>query len=105
MWPLLQDLLRELLRLAIALGLERVEAWRSACLQALERERQRLFEALALMCLGLTLLALGLGGLLLLSWWALPQAWRVPVMVAALLLITAAGLGVLQAARRRVLRV
>lgn len=104
MWPELRALLRELFRLAVGLGLDRVEAWRNTCLEALARERQRLFEVLALLCLGLTLLALGLGGLLLLAWWSMPEAWRVPVMALALLLLTATGLGALQRARRRATR-
>ena len=104
MWPLLQELLRELFRLSMALGLERVEQWRSTCVLALERERQRLFEVLALLCLGLLLLAVGLSGLLWLAWWSLPEAWRLPLMGSVLLLLTAAGMAVLGLARRRVMR-
>ena len=104
MWPVLQELLRELLRLAMAVGLERVEQWRSACTLVLERERQRLFEALALLCLGLLMLAVGLSGLLWLAWWALPEPWRLPLMGVLLLLLSVAGLSVLSLARRRVAR-
>lgn len=101
MWPLLRDLLRELFPLAVALSLDRLEQWRGSCMVALARERQRLFEVLALLCLGLMLFALGLGGLLLLAWWAMPDAWRLPAMAVALLGLAMAGLSVLWAARRR----
>ena len=101
MWALLHELLRELWRLAVALGLDRVDQWRAECLAALARERQRLFEVLALLCLGLMLFTLGLAGLLLLAWWAMPDAWRLPVMAAVLLLLAGGGLTVLSMARRR----
>ncbi len=104
MWPVLQELLRELFRLALAMGLDRVDQWRSACALALARERQRLFEVLALLCLGLLMLAVGLTGLLWLAWWAMPEAWRLPLMAAVLVLLSAAGLAVLGMARRRVAR-
>ena len=101
MWALVHDLLRELFRLGMALGLERVEQWRADCAAALARERQRLFEVLALLCLGLMLFALGLAGLLLLAWWAMPLAWRLPAMGALLLLLAVSGALVLAMARRR----
>ena len=101
MWPLLRELLRELFRLGVALGLDRVDQWRSECLAALGRERQRLFEVLALMCLGLMLFTLGLAGLLVVVWWAMPDAWRLPVMAGLLMALAGAGLAVLSMARRR----
>ena len=104
MWPLLRDLLRELFQLGVALGLNRVDQWRGECLAALARERQRLFEVLALMCLGLMLFTLGLAGLLALAWWAMPDAWRLPVMAALLMGMAGGGWGVLAMARRRCAR-
>lgn len=104
MWPLLHELVRDLFRLALAMGLERVDQWRSACIQALAQERRRLFEVLTLLCLGLMLCALGLSGLLLLAWWVMPEPWRVPMMAALLLLLTTAGAAVLGLARRRLAR-
>lgn len=101
MWPLLRDLLRELFQLGVALGFERVDQWRGECLAALARERQRLFEVLALMCLGLLLFTLGLAGLLAVAWWAMPDAWRLPVMAGLLMLLATGGLAVLSMARRR----
>lgn len=104
MWPLLQEVLRELLRVALALGTDQAEQWRSRCLSALARERQRLFEVLALLCLGLVLLAIGLSGLLWLTWWALPDAWRLPLMGVLLGLLSATGLWLLAWAMRRLAR-
>ena len=101
MWPLLRDLLAEVFRLVVALGSERVDHGRAACEQALVRERRRLFEALALLCLGLLLLAIGLLGLILLAWWALPPSGRLPVMGVLMLLLVAAGALLLDRARRR----
>ena len=101
MWPLLRDLLRELFQLGLALGFERVDQWRGECLAVLARERQRLFEGLALMCLGLLLFTLGLAGLLVVAWWAMPEIWRLPVMAGLLLLLTGGGVAVLSMARRR----
>lgn len=101
MWALVHELLRELLRLGMALGLERVEQWRADCTAAIARERQRLFEVLALLCVGLMLCALGLAGLLLLAWWAMPAPWRLPVMGAVLLFLAAGGGLVLATAHRR----
>lgn len=91
--------------MAVALGLERVDQWKAACEQVLARERQRLFEALALLCLGLMLLALGLCGLLLLAWWSLPEASRGLIMGLLLGTFVTLGLLLLEQARRRVAKV
>ena len=105
MWSLLREVLLEAWRLAVALGLERVDQWKAACEQVLARERQRLFEALALLCLGLMLLALGLCGLLVLAWWALPDTSRGLVMGLLLAAFVTLGLLLLEQARRRVAKV
>ncbi|NBO77173.1 MAG: hypothetical protein EBV28_09265 [Betaproteobacteria bacterium] len=101
MWPVLRELLRELFKLGLGAAGQWAQEWRDTCIQALERERQRLFEGLALLCLGLVLFTLGLTGLLLLGWWALPADWRLPVMATVMFALTALGWAVLGLARRR----
>lgn len=103
MWPLLRQWAREALRLLLALGWEQLESLRHDWRQALARERQRAFELLALLCLGLLCCSLAAAGMLLLVWWALPEHWRLPVMALLLAALGVVGLGVLAAARRRAL--
>lgn len=104
MWRTLRTLAGELLRIGQDWGHQRWQAWQLQCRQALARERQRLFEALALLCLGLLACAIGLGGLLVLAWLVLPPEARVPVLAAALVILSAGGLALVWAARQRVSR-
>jgi uncharacterized membrane protein YqjE len=100
-WPLLRDVLRELLQLGLCAAGQQAQAWRDACVQALVRERQRLFEGLALLCLGLVLFTLGLAGLLLVLWWVLPEPARLVAMGVLTATLMMLGLAVLGLAWRR----
>ena len=100
MWPLLRDILRELFQLVLCAAGQQAQAWREACVQALVRERQRLLEGLALLCLGLVLFTLGLAGLLLVLWQVLPEPTRLLAMGVLMTSLMLLGLLVLSLAWR-----
>lgn len=95
------ELLLELARLARIWGFQRLQQWRTQALTALARERRRAFDAVVLLGLGLVLCTVGLCGLLLVAWWALPEPARVPAMAALLMLVIVFGAALLLLARRR----
>lgn len=97
----MQELLRQALSLVLELGLLRLKDWRVEIQRAIDRERRRLFDALAFLGLGLLLCTLGAGGLLLLLWAELPPPWRGAVLGATLLIVLAVGVALLRAARAR----
>lgn len=101
MGPLLRELLRELVHQCLCAAGQGLEQWCTRGLQRLALERQRLFEGLLLLCLGLVLLSAGLAGLLFLAWWALPSEVRLPVMTGLLMALVVLGLAILAWAWRR----
>lgn len=95
------DLLQGLTQLGRQWGAARFALWRAEARAAWEREQRRLFDALALLTLGLFASTMAVSGLLLLLWTELPERWRGMVVGSLLMLLLAMGLALLAAARRR----
>lgn len=87
---------------ALAAWLQTVIARRlEPLLRAFEQERQRLFDVLALLGLGLMLLAISVCCALAMLWWSLSESARWAVMMWAVSLLGLLGLALLLWARAR----